>query len=623
MYLLYIKRNYEGKFLLVFMLLFSWSFSTRAQVPATLYYDNENGQINFLESAAGHLVKHYPDASTGTQPGDITLFEGVRTITNGPVIDCIVKTVSVTNVDTWEAFDENRVSLTTPVFFDNNAPNYFSPQIYFLAGGGNVQFEFQFILGGSFDTGTLKGTNVTLQNVKLNTYDLDGNGFPGSFQYNKFTGFNSSQLSSDQGSITRVTAAYDASTGLTAFTANQTANLNPITDPRTKVLVSNNNISKFTLIAGSYGDGISLFFLDFSSGADFISLTTSAPAIDLNTVTIGVDNVETSCDSEIPFSKSSQTNIPVANQLLVSLDVTYPISAILDGDNEKLLINGADAGTSSYDLNFTSAGVATVVSIGGVVFNVTKTVSTVSGVVLNIISFASSTTFTKSQAELLLDALRYTNLAISPAQGKRNFALNLRDARFKSPDAIFSVSLPCTPLPVTLISFDVSRENETALISWSTTEEVNSDYFEVQHSIDAKIWKKLETISAHGDSKAAQYYQVTDNLPFANANYYRLKMVDRDASYAFSRIRMMNFDKENLTKIFPNPVSEILNIETADWESVSGIEIYNTTGQKVYSNIGKNLRNTINIRSFSPGTYVVKLLKNSEEFYNTKILISR
>lgn len=623
MYQFYIIRKYVIKYFSALPLILSWSFSAQAQIPATLYYDNANAQINFLESAAGHLVKHFPANSTGIQAGDITLYEGVRTITDGPVIDCIVKTVSLTNVDTWQAFDENRVSLSTPVVFANNSPNYFSPQINFLTGGGNVQFEFQFILGGSFNPATLTGTNVTLQNVGLNTYDLDGNGDPGSFQYNKFSGFNSSQLYSSPPNTSRVTATYDASTGLTAFTANLIANINPITDPRTRVLVSDNYLSKFTVIAGSYGDGISLFFLDFSQGGAFASTTIFAPTIDLNTATIGVDNIESSCNTELPFSKTSQTNIPVAIQPLVSLDIMYPISAILDGANEKLVINDADAGTSSYDLNFMAAGIPLFVTVGGMLYSVNQSVNMVSGILYNKISFVPIVSINMAQAELLLDALRYTNASAAPTQGKRNFVVNVRDATFKSPDAIFSVSLPCTPLPVTLTSFDAIKENEMANISWSTTEEINSDYFEIQRSSDAKFWKKLGTVSAYGDTKITQQYHFTDNLPYANTNYYRLKMVDRDAIYAYSRIRALNFDKETLTKIFPNPVSEILNIEMPDWSSVSGIEIYNITGQKVYSEKGKDLRNTINIRSFSAGTYIVKLLKGNAEPYVSKILISR
>ncbi|MCF0054261.1 T9SS type A sorting domain-containing protein [Dyadobacter sp. CY356] len=623
MYQLYIIRKRAGRCLVSLLLIFPWYFSASAQVTSSLYFDNANGQISFLESAPGHLVKHYPANSTGIQEGDITLYEGVRTIPGGPVIDCIVKTVRLTNVDTWESFDENRTSLNTPTVFANNSPDYFSPQIYFLTGGGNVVFEFQFILGGTFNTTSLAGTNVTLQNVKLNTYDLDGNNFPGSFQYNKFTGFNSSQLYSSPPNITRVTPSYDGSTGLTVFTANQIANLNPITDPRTRVLVSNNNLSKFTLVAGSYGDGISLFFLDFSQGASFESVTLPAPTIDLNTTAIGVDNLESSCDIELSFSKASQTNISTASQPLLSLDISYPYSGILDGASEKLLINGATAGTSSYDLNFATEGAPAFVTVGGMVYTVTESVNTVSGVIYNKLSFTPPVSFTIDQAEFLLDALRYTNVSAAPAQGKRNFVINIRDATFKSPDAIFSVSLPCTPLPVTLTSFDVLNENETVMISWSTTEESNSDYFEIQHSSDARLWKKLGTVLAYGDTKTVQQYHFTDNFPLANINYFRLKMVDRDATYAYSRIRTLNFDREASARIFPNPVSDILTIETPDWSSVSGIEIYNAAGQKVFGRNGKDLQKSIDTSSFSPGIYVVKLLKNNTESHFDKIIINR
>lgn len=51
----------------------------------------------------------------------------------------------------------------------NNQDSYFSPQFTFGSGGGSAVFNFEFVLGGSYNNSANLGTLVVLQNVRLNT----------------------------------------------------------------------------------------------------------------------------------------------------------------------------------------------------------------------------------------------------------------------------------------------------------------------------------------------------------------------------------------------------------------------------------------------------------------------
>ena len=55
-------------------------------------------------------------------------------------------------------------------------------------------------------------------------------------------------------------------------------------------------------------------------------------------------------------------------------------------------------------------------------------------------------------------------------------------------------------LPVTFIGFNVAMDGKSALIDWSTAQEMNSHFFEVQSSPDGSSWTTIATVMAAGNS---------------------------------------------------------------------------------------------------------------------------
>ncbi|QRR00066.1 Ig domain-containing protein [Dyadobacter sandarakinus] len=400
------------------------------------YLNNNNNQVHF--GGAGVTISHPSGSPTGQVAGDITLYQNVATI-SGQTIDCIITTKAVNNVSSWIIYDQPDVSGSS---FNSNSPDFFSPQMNFGTGGGYVSYEFQFIFGGTYNSTTKTGQNVVLQNVKLNTYDIDGNGNTDAYQYNEFSGFSTSEL----GVSPTVQAVYNNETGLTRFVSTTNANSLTVTAAATRVRVSYANMSNFSIVVGSRGVGIALFFLDFSVGSTFTSVTTSSPSVDLNTSIVGITNEGAGCAGSLPLTRPSQTNIN-AQGSLTGMEVSYPASDIRDGAAELLTAAGA-TGSNVLSLGFTTGSSGTL-TIGGVTFNYTKSVSGVQGAATNKIAFTRSTggtTFTSAEAETLLDALQYSNTAANPTIGDRHLSVLVYNAVFKSPSAMFSATVNCVTL---------------------------------------------------------------------------------------------------------------------------------------------------------------------------------
>ena len=157
------------------------------------------------------------------------------------------------------------------------------------------------------------------------------------------------------------------------------------------------------------------------------------------------------------------------------------------------------------------------------------------------------------------------------------------------------------PLPVTLIRFTAVAEGKTALLSWATTEETNSDRFEVERSADGKKWGRIGSVAASGESKVRVDYTFADNAPITGENLYRLKMVDKDNTFAYSAIRHVRIEGEAI-RPYPNPVSDRLLI--GNYAAVKEVSVKNTAGQSLLQ-VRKLSSDGIDVSKLAPGIYAI------------------
>lgn len=111
-------------------------------------------------------------------------------------------------------------------------------------------------------------------------------------------------------------------------------------------------------------------------------------------------------------------------------------------------------------------------------------------------------------------------------------------------------------VPVKLTDFSVStNEHKNVAISWTTTNEENSDYFIVEKSTDGASFKSLGTVISKGRMDKNSY-QYEDTTPAEGINYYRLVQVDKDGRKTIYQVRQVRFFKTNAASflVIPNPV---------------------------------------------------------------------
>ena len=174
-------------------------------------------------------------------------------------------------------------------------------------------------------------------------------------------------------------------------------------------------------------------------------------------------------------------------------------------------------------------------------------------------------------------------------------------------------------LPLTLLDFTVTLSGKDVLLKWTTTKEVNTSYFDVQSSKNADRFEKIGSVKAAANSTQKINYQFVDANPTALVSgkiYYRLKMVDRDGKFSYSKIAFVGLPHgENLFTIFPNAVKDNLFVlYNAQNTSQKEVRIIDQSGRQVYrqqvkpGQAGSQL--SINVSRLHAGSYYLELVTN-------------
>ena len=140
-------------------------------------------------------------------------------------------------------------------------------------------------------------------------------------------------------------------------------------------------------------------------------------------------------------------------------------------------------------------------------------------------------------------------------------------------------------LPVELKAFYAEAVGEKVNLYWQTSAEVNSDYFEVEKSADLNRWSSIDRVAANQNAAVALDYTSVDLHPVNGPNYYRLKQVDQDGSFTYSKVVTAYFKKEGFQmKVFPNPFRNqiTLSLNTETRRNLQ-LKVFNAVGQQMHS----------------------------------------
>lgn len=181
-----------------------------------------------------------------------------------------------------------------------------------------------------------------------------------------------------------------------------------------------------------------------------------------------------------------------------------------------------------------------------------------------------------------------------------NFALTGTTSNWTS-------GFPLVALPLKLISFTVRALPASMLLQWRTVMEDHFQAFEIERSLDGRRFARIGAVPAGGNPAGASY-TFNDRNKDGSKTWYRLKMVDQDGRYEYSKIIIINPGSKNSFSLYPNPVQSTLHIGIHVSEP-GPVSIVNSLGQVVMTIVGqgRGAYFLVDVSGLQKGVYYLKV----------------
>jgi len=183
-------------------------------------------------------------------------------------------------------------------------------------------------------------------------------------------------------------------------------------------------------------------------------------------------------------------------------------------------------------------------------------------------------------------------------------------------------------IPVELTSFTAEYINNEVQLSWTTASETNNLGFEIERGTNKSNFKKIGFVKGAGTTLETKFYSFTDSLMTGTKQYYRLKQLNLDGSYKYSKIAEINLELPSefaLYQNYPNPFNPVTTISyQIPKECHVKLTVYDILGNIVVSLINKEQDSgfysvKFNSQNLSSGIYFYRL--ETDSFFDTKQMI--
>lgn len=176
----------------------------------------------------------------------------------------------------------------------------------------------------------------------------------------------------------------------------------------------------------------------------------------------------------------------------------------------------------------------------------------------------------------------------------------------------------CSLVPVVLSKFNITTQNNDALLTWTTESESNNKHFEIEKSLDGTVFRRIGTVDGKGTILQSNSYEYTDKdgLLSKGSIYYRLKQMDYDGKFEYSPVIAIRA-KQSKINVFPNPVTDnelfIKNASNND-----SFIIYDMMGKIV---IKGSVTPSIDVSQLANGSYILKIKDQHKNIIYNDVLI--
>jgi hypothetical protein len=177
-----------------------------------------------------------------------------------------------------------------------------------------------------------------------------------------------------------------------------------------------------------------------------------------------------------------------------------------------------------------------------------------------------------------------------------------------SPFTIASTNLAENALPLKLLSFIAQPAENGVSLNWLTADEKNVSHFDIERSDDGVAFTKIGAVNAVS-ANSTNSYNYVDAAPQNGTNYYRLRMIDIDGRFEFSKTVSVRLNKTQPVRVFPAPAQSTITVQFA--ERFRQLEMVDISGRTLLRKNITRQSETIDISTLAKGIYFIRLTNDN------------
>lgn len=143
----------------------------------------------------------------------------------------------------------------------------------------------------------------------------------------------------------------------------------------------------------------------------------------------------------------------------------------------------------------------------------------------------------------------------------------------------FSVNGGNFALPLRFLTFMARNQPAWVDLQWETSDEVNTSHFVVERSSNGQNWESIGRVQSR-NAAGLHRYDYRDAAPLPATSFYRLKQVDRDSGFRYSKVVSV-FRQSAEWTIYPNPVSTTLQVNRKQLTQLLRLQVFDASGKLV------------------------------------------
>ena len=189
---------------------------------------------------------------------------------------------------------------------------------------------------------------------------------------------------------------------------------------------------------------------------------------------------------------------------------------------------------------------------------------------------------------------------------------------------MFSSNIPLV-VPVTLFDFKGMISGNKVELTWVTATEQNSKGFGIERSYNGTNFTEIGFVPSTGNSNTQRAYNYTDKDILRENNYYRLRQVDNDDKFEYSRVVLVkNTMRSKVFRVLNNPFNNYIDIEFGiALNGKSQLRLMDLNGrilqQEIVENVPQSRHRMIIQKNLSKGIYILQII-TGDRMYQQELI---